>query len=261
MKSNKNRSVGKPFPKIIAHRGLAKGHIENTIPAFKAAIAAGADMIELDAHETCDRRFIVYHDPSMEADAPAWSSLSYPRIRELLKGDNRAPLLSDCLGAIGGIPVNIEVKSCLNSDDILVALRNTPPCKGSVISSFDYRLLASLRRKGAWFPLFLNISISRQQTWMENIRNASFCILPGLLPKFLAGVSMHYPLLHRVFVRRVQGTGAMVFVWTVDSPENWKKFASWGVDGIITNAPDRLAAAYARFASSSIRAMALSRKK
>jgi glycerophosphoryl diester phosphodiesterase len=82
-----------------------------------------------------------------------------------------------------------------------------------------------------------------------------------LLPKFLAGVSMHYPLLHRVFVRRVQRTGAMVFVWTVDSPENWKKFASWGVDGIITNAPDRLAAAYARFASSSIRAMALSRKK
>ena len=57
-------STGLPgFPTIVAHRGL-KGaqHIENTVPAFRAAIAAHADMIELDIHETKDGQLIVYHN-------------------------------------------------------------------------------------------------------------------------------------------------------------------------------------------------------
>jgi glycerophosphoryl diester phosphodiesterase len=51
-----------------------------------------------------------------------------------------------------------------------------------------------------------------------------------------------YQFLDREQVKRVQGAGYRVLPWTVNDPEHWERLLEWGVDGITTDFPDRLAA-------------------
>ena len=53
----------RPLPIAISHRGLRATATENSIPAFDAAIDAGAEAIELDVHATVDGVIYVHHDP------------------------------------------------------------------------------------------------------------------------------------------------------------------------------------------------------
>ena len=240
----------KHFPKIIAHRGFSAQHIENTIPALKAAVSAKAEMIEMDVHETRDGNFIVHHDNSLNNDTASWSSLTYEQVQNLTDHDERAPLLSDCLKAIGSTPVNIEIKSYVNTISLVNKLNASSLSPGSVISSYDFYLLKLLHAKGVILPLILNVAISNRLTWGKNIRNAYLCLAPKLLPKFLDGLSVHYNLAHKSLIKCLQGKGSTIFVWTVDEIARMKKFIYLGVDGIITNYPDRLQELRSQFISS-----------
>lgn len=53
----------------IAHRGYSSRYPENTIPAFEKAIAAGADMIELDVQLSQDGQLVVIHDERIDRTA------------------------------------------------------------------------------------------------------------------------------------------------------------------------------------------------
>ncbi len=50
------------MPAVIAHRGASKAFAENTVAAFRGALAMGADMVELDVRRTADGRLAVHHD-------------------------------------------------------------------------------------------------------------------------------------------------------------------------------------------------------
>lgn len=228
------------LPKIISHRGLGYRHIENTIPAIKAAVDAKVEMIEIDVYETRDGRFIVYHDDRLEPGTPPWPHLTYAQVRSLTANDDRAPLLSHCIEVSGSIPVDIEIKHCTQIDNLLETLGMSSPVKGSVISSSDYNLLFELHKRGVDFPLILIVSISKRQTIRQNFQNAVLCIVPDLLPKYLGGVGIHHRLVSKTFVNRLKRKGAKVFVWTVDDRDDMEKFVSWSVNGIITNYPHRL---------------------
>ena len=230
------------FPKIISHRGVCRRHIENTIPALKAAEDEKVDMIEMDVHETGDGRFIVVHDERLDPDTPPWRNLTYDQVRAVTGHDDRAPLLSDCLAAIRSVPVNIEIKNLRRPDNFSKELEASPMSEESVVSSPHVGLLERLHRSGFGRPLMLVISISRRRTLKENLKNAVWSMFPGLLPRFLDGAAVHRKLLRKNFVRRFQRCGGRVFVWTVDDRKDMEKFIAWKVDGIISNCPHRLRA-------------------
>ena len=230
----------KNFPKIIAHRGYGNQYTENMILALKSAAAAKIEMIEMDVHETRDGYFIVHHDNALNHDTPSWSNLTYTQIQNLTAHNDSAPLLSDCLKTIGSRPVNIEIKSCANTSNLVRELKALSLLSGSVISSFDFYLLKRLHAEGVVLPLILILAISNRRSLEQNIRNAGLCIAPQLLPKLLDGVAVHYYLAHKPLIKCLQSKGSTVFVWTVDELRQMKKFISRGVDGIITNYPDRL---------------------
>jgi glycerophosphoryl diester phosphodiesterase len=230
------------FPKIISHRGVCRRHIENTIPALKAAEDEKVDMIEMDVHETGDGRFIVVHDHRLDPDTPPWRNLTYSQVRAVTGHDDRAPLLWECLAAIRSVPVNIEIKHLRRPDNFLKELEASPILDGSVVSSSHVGLLERIRRSGFGRPLMMVISISRRRTLKENLRNAVWCMFPGLLPRFLDGAAVHRKLLRKNFVRRFHRRGGRVFVWTVDDRKDMEKFIAWKVDGIISNCPHRLQA-------------------
>ena len=86
---------------VIAHRGASgraapSAPAENTLEAFEAAIALGADMIELDVRRTRDGHLVVFHDARVKT-VPT-GSLPYEALK--VKGTaSRPPFLSDVLAS------------------------------------------------------------------------------------------------------------------------------------------------------------------
>ena len=175
------------FPKIISHRGVCRRHIENTIPALKAAKDENVDMIEMDVHETGDDRFIVVHDARLSPDTPPWRNLTYPQVQAVTGHDDRAPLLSDCLAAIRPVPVNIEIKHFRKADNFSKELEASPISEGSVVSSSHVDLLERLHTGGLGLPMMLVVSISRRRTLKENMRKPHGASSPACCRDFWMG--------------------------------------------------------------------------
>ena len=230
------------MPRIISHGGFTARHRENTIAAFLAAVEARVSMIEMDVHQTSDGDFVVHHDLRLSEDSPAWSDLTSASILEMMKTDPRAPSLSSCLDTIGAVPVNLDVKSYRCCSYIVQYLRSHPLPAGSILSSFDYRLLIQLHKIRFDLPLFLNTSISPRRSTLHNIRSATFCPLPQLVPSFLRGLSVNDRLVSHRLVRSLHRRGLLIYVWTVDDLVRMKRLVQWDVDGVITNHPDLLMA-------------------
>ncbi len=116
--------------KYVAHRGLHKkvlpdqfgnyvyardSIVENTMPAFEAAIKEGFG-IELDVHMTTDGRLVVFHDETLERlcnDPRSINKMSYEEVNKVqLPGiDPHIPLLENVLELIGGrVPLLVEIK-------------------------------------------------------------------------------------------------------------------------------------------------------
>ncbi|HPT30958.1 MAG TPA: glycerophosphodiester phosphodiesterase family protein [Prolixibacteraceae bacterium] len=79
---------------LCAHRGAMETHPENTIPAFRAAVEAGAHMIEFDAWLTKDNQMVVIHDSKVDRTTNGEgkvSELTFSEIRKLDAGSWKAP--------------------------------------------------------------------------------------------------------------------------------------------------------------------------
>src|SRR5437588_6106460 len=68
-------------PLVIGHRGYCQLAPENTLSSFKLAMAAGADLVELDYHHTKDGQLIVIHDPDLDRTTDATNRWGCRRIR------------------------------------------------------------------------------------------------------------------------------------------------------------------------------------
>lgn len=230
----------KHSPKIIAHRGYGSQHSKHILSAIRTATAARVEMIEIDVHETRDGHFIVHHDDAIQRDSPVWRQMTYSQLQQFKNHHEQAPLLSECLQAIGSTPVDIEIKSYVDANRLARKLSTSVLAPGSMVSSADYQVLEQLHIRGIEVPLVLILAISHRRSIRQNLKNTLLCLAPRRLPPFLGGVAIHYHLARKRLVYKLQRKGIKVLVWTVDERKAMKKFISLGVDGIITNYPDRL---------------------
>jgi len=109
-------------PRVVAHRGLSGVCPENTLPAFAAAVALGADEIELDLWASRDGELVVCHDPDVDRTSDGHGlirDLMWAQIRELDAGAWHSPAwrgvrfcrLDDVLDECGGrVQMNIHIK-------------------------------------------------------------------------------------------------------------------------------------------------------
>ena len=214
---------------IIAHRGASAVEPENTVPAFRRAVAMGADGIELDVRRTADDRLIVHHD----------ARLSDGRvIRDTRRDDlpEHVPELAVALDACDGVFVNIEIKNDPNEPDF------------DPTDWVAHRTLALLDRRGAdvrWLiSSFRFETVERCRLLSPRLRTAW---LVGSLDDTIvsrtvaAGHVAVHPWVHVLDeeqVRRAHGAGLAVNTWTCDDPARLRELIAWGVDGICTNVPD-----------------------
>jgi glycerophosphoryl diester phosphodiesterase len=144
---------------VIAHRGEHRAHPENTLPAFQAAIDAGADFFELDVRTTRDGRLVLMHDATVDrttSGTGAVRQLTFDQIRALDAGakfnpqfaGTQIPTFEEALRlAHGKIGVYVDSKDIAPSD-LVAALTNADMLQSVVI----YGGAGFLRKVQAVYP-------------------------------------------------------------------------------------------------------------
>jgi glycerophosphoryl diester phosphodiesterase len=233
-------------PWIIAHRG-ASGHApENTMAAFRRAIELGAGFIETDLRLTRDARFVAFHDPNLERTtngSGAVKDFSLAELRKLDAGmwfdrqfmDQRIPTLDEVLAFARkhDVVFYLEIKydSATGMHHALVgALESVEIASRTVVISFDPSTLASLRRLTAALMLGLLV----ESDTGDSVKTAVSVGARQLCPRA--------DLVTRELVDRAHAADLHVVTWTVNDADKMRAAIEAGVDGIMTDLPDRLRA-------------------
>jgi glycerophosphoryl diester phosphodiesterase len=129
---------------VIAHRGgPRRGVRENSLEAFEEAVAAGADLVELDVRRTADGALVVTHDPRFGGLLVARTPLDELRARP-----HPPPLLEEVVARLAGrIGLDVELKEAGYEAVVLAALH--PALRGDapvLVTSFRPEAVAAVRR-------------------------------------------------------------------------------------------------------------------
>jgi glycerophosphoryl diester phosphodiesterase len=226
-----------PLPKIrvIAHRGASSREPENSLAAFRRAVALGADGVELDLHSTADGALVVHHDFEIRGRGPIGLLPASVVRRYRLANGEPVPLLEEALAAIGGHDVWVEVKSLSSAFDgvLLAALRSGPAPDRYAVHGFDHRIVARL---GA-----------ADRALRTGVLATSYPLDP-VAPVLAAGAAalwQEHHLIDRELVERLHARARALIAWTVDAPDDVARLAALGVDGICGNDPERIRSALA----------------
>ncbi|HXF96303.1 MAG TPA: glycerophosphodiester phosphodiesterase [Gemmatimonadales bacterium] len=216
-------------PLVIAHRGASGYEVENSLAAFRAAGARGADGVELDVHATADGALVVHHDETLDGRQHI-AHLSRDEVRRhRLPNGEPVPTLEEALDAIGpAVRAFVEVKTLAPryDDRLLETLDRGPNPGGYAVHSFDHRIVRRLGERRPGLP--------------RGVLSSSYLVRP-LAALEDAGASVLWQertVVDRALVDTVHGSAARIFVWTVDREEEMRRFVALGVDGIVTDYPD-----------------------
>ncbi len=124
---------------ILGHRGHSAQHLENSMEAFRAALAVGMDGFELDAQPTQDGVCMVMHDDDLERTTSGSGTLRKLKSSELprLKNGAAIPRLSDALELPARL-INVELKGEPGWKQALAAVEAAEALDRVVFSSFEH---------------------------------------------------------------------------------------------------------------------------
>lgn len=221
---------------IIGHRGAAGLAPENTRAAFKAAINAGADWIEFDVRATKDGRVVVIHDAHTVrlGKRPRLISRStYGELKQVkLRGGQIILTLAEAMNAIDGqTKVNIEIKTAgceqAVAHNIERMVKKGLTYEHFIVSSFKVAHLREVHRQNSKIPLAL-LHLHRPLRFLK-LRGLRVQAV-GFHHRFLPGKAIHQAHLRDLFV----------YAYTVNSLKRGRQLAKRGVQGLVTNRPDKL---------------------
>lgn len=234
----------------LAHRGIPTQAPENTLPAFRAAVTAGVDGIELDVQETADGVAIVRHDFDLErttdGEGYVWEH-TWDEISRLNAAHRRSggypptpvPRLDEVLDLIpGDMLINIEIKSrhwrpTGIEAKVVDLVRKHNLIEQAMISSFNPMVLLKVRRLEPELALALNWW-DEDVPWLLRQPRLLGLVRPDCLHPSLALVTPQV-------VDRAHLRGMRVNVWTVNNRPMIEYLRSIGVDGIFTDFPELVA--------------------
>lgn len=214
---------------ILGHRGAAELP-ENTIPSFDKALVNGAHGFELDVRQTADHKLVVIH--GSVAGSKSVQSSTYDEIRNLENGFE-VPLLEEVLKRFAKTAyLDIELKLAGFEEAAVELLRAYADPERTLISAFDTDSLAKVQDL---FPE-LQLGYIYNRTQDEEARHN--CSIEVVIPQFR--------LASRELIAEVHDEGLKVFAWTVNDENEIERLLELGVDGIISDYPEKVAAVVSR---------------
>ena len=223
---------------IIGHRG-AKGHIaENTIPSIKYAIDLGVNGIEIDVFRCKSGEIVVFHDNNLSKIFDVnlcIEDLDLKTIKSfLIENKYFIPTLEEILSLqLDDLMLNIELKGKGTAIPTIAILKkyfkkDLFKEENILVSSFDWDELLVLRSKSQKIPIGVLID-----------GNPLFALKFAGKVKAMS-INSNYKFLNKKNVDLINSEGYKLFPYTVNDEDEMKKLISIGVDGIITDYPDKL---------------------
>jgi glycerophosphoryl diester phosphodiesterase len=231
--------------KRIAHRGASGRYPENTRLAFAKAIEAGADMVELDCQLSRDGHVVVFHDELLRRTTGARGAVYSKTLEELKRLDvgrwrkpafkgERILTLEEALETFDGrVDLCLEIKSFAESLPgielkILFILSHYDYLDRTILSSFDYRRLGRIRELAPDAKLGLVFGSAVTQDPLATARQLE-----------ASSIHVQKSLATRNFCAQAWDEGLDVYVWTVNELRDMEMFISMGVQGLISDFPER----------------------
>lgn len=214
---------------IIGHRGAAGLAPENTLESLRAGAEADADILEFDVRLTSDDIPVLSHGARLHGRIVSRTSL------ENLRTAGPVTLLADVLDEFfGTILLNLEYKPLTGVEVVYKLLRSRYIKKDDdwdslLISSFHILPLVKLRRRDKHVNLALLHSIN------------PFAFITYHRKLRLSAVGWHRLHVNRFAIEMARRAGIFTYVYTVNLPQTALRFEERGVDGVVTDYPDKLA--------------------
>lgn len=244
--------------KVIAHRGASGYAPENTLVAIEQAIDLKADIVEIDVHLSKDGELMVIHDETLERTTDGQGFVHDMTLKELKEldagswfGNNyngqRIPTLDEVLKLIDGrVTCLIEIKW---AEEFLYE-GIVPKIHEAVLrhQAKDWVMIQSF--EGAYldesYAINPEIPVQKLIVFEESVPLLSFHLDNQFhlgraeVKPYFTGVNPFFLSMTQRRVAGLQVQGKTVFTYTVNEVEDMEKLLLMGVDGIITNFPDRL---------------------
>jgi len=250
---------GKPFW-LVGHRGFAGKYPENTMLSFEQALALPIDAVELDAHSSRDGKVVVIHDPTVDRTTNGTGrvfDMQWDELKKLDAGYNfdperngqypfrgkglLIPALEEVFQKIGQKKIIIEIKQTLPAiEELIYALiRKYQMQERVIVASEHYEPLMRFRNLDP--SIATNLSAREANEFYKRYRLRLSNFYRG------DGDALQIPEKHNdlqivtpAFVQAGHRKGFVLHIWTVNDPADMQRLIEDGVDGIITDFPDRL---------------------
>lgn len=241
-------------PLVIAHRGFSSMAPENTLPSFKLAMAAGADLVELDYHHDKDGKLVVIHDYTLDRTTDAikrWGGKSHPISKrsssEWSKLDAgrwfgeqydgvHLSTLDDALDVIQSGNVTLIERKAGEASACVELIRRRGLLNQVVVQAFDWDYLRDYHRLeprqilGALGPAssrngrrLTDSEKALSEAWIQEVIETG------------ARIVVWNKQVSRETVALAHARGLRVWVYTINDPAVANELLDLGVDGIITD--------------------------
>jgi glycerophosphoryl diester phosphodiesterase len=225
-------------PLVIGHRGAMGHETENTLASVQKALDLGVDMIEIDVFKISSGEVVVFHDQTVERLTNGPGKIEEYNISDLsrltLDGGHKIPMLQDVLKLIDNkVALNIELKGANTADKVNHVIEFYTKSRGwstenFIISSFNWEELRTLRK--------LNDSVAIAILTEDNPLDA---LAIGTELNAVA-INPYFKNLDADVAAKIKQAGFKIYTWTVNEPDDIAAIKNMGVDGIITNFPERV---------------------
>ncbi len=222
---------------IIAHRGASKlAGTDNTIESFSLAVELGADFVEMDIRQTKDKKLIVFHDDIIDDTLVKFLTFDELNAKTKEKGYS-VPLFDEVLKLCKGkIKLDIELKETGYEFRVLSAIKKHFSYDEFMIKSF----LDTAVKKVELLDKKVNTGLLLGYKNADAKRRINeFMPRRRLALLDVDFVSPQYRLVTWDFMLRMRLLRKKVYVWTANDEKVIKKLLAKGVDGIITDVPDK----------------------
>ncbi|MDF4220646.1 glycerophosphodiester phosphodiesterase family protein [Maribacter sp. M208] len=228
----------KKEPLVIGHRGAMGHETENTLPSIQKAMDLGVDMIEIDVFKIKSGEIVVFHDDKLDRLTNAPGNIEEYYIFDLKKvivdGGHKIPLLQDVLKLIDNkVALNIELKGAGTADRVnhimnaYIEKRNWS-ADNFIISSFNWDELREMRK----YNPNVAIAVLTEEDPVDAI--------PVAKELNAVAINPYFKNLDIEKANEIRNAGLKIYTWTVNESADINAMKNIGVDGIITNFPERI---------------------
>jgi glycerophosphoryl diester phosphodiesterase len=250
------RLMDEKRPLVIAHRGYSMVAPENTLASFELALAAGADLVELDYYHSKDGVPVVFHDTTLDRTSDATKRFNGTKIRvdsrtadEITSldagswfharyGREQPPLLSDALDYIQKKGVTLIERKAGDAKTCVEMLREKNLVNALIVQAFDWNYLADFHKiepkqvLGALGPP--STKGGKRLTDEQKKLNPEWV---DEAQKVGARAVVWNRNVDKTAVEYAHSKGMKVWVYTINEAEAANQLLDAGVDGIITDNP------------------------